>query len=450
MSRFPIFFFALLLAAFLAGGCSSRSSDGGKVDEAHPSDWVKEHPGEAGDRLVDCTLCHGATFQGAGDVVSCFAQQNAGPNSGCHFTAPQVEPQIGRFLKHPAEWGENVVAGHQTFPQSYSWTTCGNAACHGTGLKGGIAGPSCFLAQCHVEGPPAPHPAAFVNPSLHGPVARDQQFFCRNCHGRPPNSFDGGFVADPAILDVPTGTCFTAQVGICHATHEAAQAHPTNWQGSNDPESTFYVASHQEISPGAIGVSCVLCHKTDAPGTSPVATAPSCFSAQFTNADGSTTACHPGGPGTVPHPVGQEWLLPAGHVTAALQTPQFCSSCHIEGLVQPLCTSCHTAANPLQVSSGCTSCHAAPPNGNAAPNRAGGHAVPGHQNFIAMCQSCHQGVGSGTLQHFDRTGASTPNLPAEVVPNSADVIFNFAWDAQTTTCSNVICHVPRSWYQGGN
>jgi hypothetical protein len=190
-----------------------------------------------------------------------------------------------------------------------------------------------------------------------------------------------------------------------------------------------------------------LCHKTDAAGTGPAPAAPSCFSGQFTNADGSATACHPGGPGTVPHPVGQEWLLPGGHVAAAQQQPQFCADCHVTGGVQPACVACHTAGDPLQVTA-CASCHGTPPNGNAVPNRAGRHTLGAHQSFINQCQNCHQGVGSGTLQHFDRTGVSTPNLPAEVVPGGV-VPFNFTYDPQTATCSNVACHGPETWY-GGN
>lgn len=282
MTRLPLVLFALLFVALSAGGCADGNADAPRVDEAHPPNWVLQHAAEARQRLADCASCHGPDFQGAGEAVSCFV---------CHFGGP---PQFGNFFIHPPEWGENVVAGHQTFPQAYSWTTCGNGACHGTDLRGGLTSPSCFLAQCHAQGPPAPHPTGlFFQPESHGPTAQNNQLFCRNCHGRPPFFFDGGFVTDVRIVGQQVGNC---SLSFCHP---AAMAHPTNWQGENDPGTglgSAYFASHRDIDRGAIVPSCALCHDVDNAGPSPLAPAPTCFAGQFTNADGSTTVCHPGGP----------------------------------------------------------------------------------------------------------------------------------------------------------
>lgn len=279
MARFPLL--CILVTALVLGGCSDDNSAAPDVDRAHPPNWTLAHAPEARGRAMDCTLCHGDVFQGAGEAVSCYA---------CHFDDPT---RVAQVFVHPPDW-VNVIIDHQDFPLQHSWTTCANGACHGGELRGGLAGPSCFAAGCHAQGPPSPHPAPtadqrYVLPQNHGPDARDNVLYCRNCHGRPPNIFDGGFVSDPRIVGAPFASC---SASFCHP---AAGAHPTHWQGENDP-TPAYASSHRPVGPQAVEVGCALCHRTEAPGPGPIPAAPSCFSAQFTNTGGSTTGCHPGGP----------------------------------------------------------------------------------------------------------------------------------------------------------
>ncbi len=280
-SRVPLLL-CLLLTALIAGGCADSNSGAPEVDQAHPTGWVIGHAAEARDNQTRCQFCHGADFRGNKEAVSCFS---------CHLEGP---PQVAQFHIHPISWtsGTTVIAAHQNFPRNFSWTQCGNAACHGPTLHGGIAGPSCFLAACHAGGPPAPafHTNLFIQPQNHGALAKNEQIFCRNCHGRPPFFFDGGYVADPAIGNHPPGNCSLA---FCHP---AAMAHPTNWQGTDDTDSDGYLATHRTIIPSAVPGGCVLCHQTSPGGASPLPAAPSCFTGQFTNAAGNTTGCHPGGP----------------------------------------------------------------------------------------------------------------------------------------------------------
>lgn len=62
------------------------------------------------------------------------------------------------------------------------------------------------------------------------------------------------------------------------------------------PHRGDYLSRHQidgRIDP----ISCSICHDFTQGRPTPDPAAPSCFSANFTNADGSTNECHPGGPG---------------------------------------------------------------------------------------------------------------------------------------------------------
>ena len=195
----------------------------------------------------------------------------------------------------------------------------GCTICHGKDFQGtGNPVPGC--TDCHAGGQPfTVHSSVYTDPAAHGPAAKDNQVLCRGCHGSDPNQFDGGIVADPALLNAPAGTC-SAQ-----ACHPAAGAHPTNWQGSNEDTDPGYASSHRTVSPGAIQAGCALCHKTDGPGAGPLPDAPSCFSADFTNADGSTTGCHTTG-GGAPHAI--PYTDASAHGSEAKTDLAACQACH--------------------------------------------------------------------------------------------------------------------------
>ncbi len=167
-------------------------------------------------------------------------------------------------------------------------------SCHQSDLSGGDNAANCF--DCHAEdGDFSLHTLPYTSPETHGVAARNDQVGCLGCHGTAPNLFDGGIVADSDLFAKPAGTCSAA------ACHPAAGAHPTNWQGSNDTNNDGYSSSHREVSQAAIDASCALCHQVTSDGPAPLDEAPSCFNASFTNSDGSTTGCHPRGPGEGAH-----------------------------------------------------------------------------------------------------------------------------------------------------
>lgn len=401
MARFRNTLFLLLLLALV--GCSSSNPDAPPLGAVHPPGWISAHAVEARERLSGCQLCHGLDFTGSKAAVSCF---------NCHPTGPP-------FTLHPGGWVE-VIADHQGFARIISWTTCAAAVCHGPTLAGGVAGPSCFNLFCHgPDGhPPAPHALPYTAPDAHGSTAKADQFFCRNCHGRPSHDFSGGFVAD-RLADSAPGEINPA--GNCSLCHPSAKAHPTNWQGSNDPDPA-YQASHRGVDETAQVRGCALCHLSTGLGTGPLPAAPSCFSANHLNADNSATFCHAGGPRTAPHPVDGSYRAPAAHGRDAKQDLTFCRNCHATpgtnprfnvaiGALSGGCETCHppffahpeTWAGPNQanvfhylsgnIANACTLCHGANLDGVGGVNRSG--ASPG-----LSCRQCHADT---TLFNLDCT-----------------------------------------------
>ncbi len=274
-------------------------------------------------------------------------------------------------------------------------------ACHGAAFEGSGEAVSCFL--CHFEDEPdfrlpLPHPLPFTNPFLHGPPAKNDLAFCQRCHGRPGTTdFAGGGV----------------EVG-CTLCHPDAGAHPTNWQGTNDPTGPLFFTHWGSGNLQA----CAICHNVTAdlaPGNrtpGPAPRAPSCFAPDFTNALGSATACHPGGPVRAPHPLDRSYFQPQSHGPDARADLTFCQACHGEpggpgsnprfnvGILRVLGT-------------GCEGCHVeagAHPFQWIAPGRT--HSSAG--NFRVACALCHGaelqgGVGTAcTLCH--------PNLQAILPP----------------------------------
>jgi predicted CxxxxCH...CXXCH cytochrome family protein len=150
--------------------------------------------------------------------------------------------------------------------------------------------------------------------------------------------------------------------------------------------------------------------------------------------------------------------------------PANCSTCHDisapTAMPGPACQTCHIAGSPLAALN-CTSCHVSPPNGGA-PAGAAYPNVPGaHAAHIALngagtpisCNTCHSGLGSGTLAHYNRANAIPGENALRVPPG--DAAFLATYNAETgassfdnsaaLSCSNVSCHggqTTPSWQTG--
>ena len=303
----------------------------------------------------------------------------------------------------------------------------GCTQCHGSDLTGGISRVSCFdnPAGCHHD------PVAnWATPAVHGATAKQAPgssgfASCQICHG---NDFSGGG-AGVACAD-------------CHVVNAPHPAQP--WRGST------FTHSNTDAKNAPV---CAACHfpgspnnPADHPATpAPAGTPPGCF---------NSTLCH-GDTATAPHPVPFNDPVHYDTTSATFPGTTFppgCITCHDVSApstkVGPVCQTCHVAASPL-TSLDCTSCHAAPPDG-AAPAGAVYANIPGaHATHIALtgaetpisCDTCHDGLGTGTLNHYNRA-------KSRVAPG--DVAFPATYDAQTgassfdnsaaLNCSNVSCH----------
>lgn len=391
------------------------------------------HGTDAKADLGYCQGCHGSpgtiNFNGGSASTAC---------STCHTAAKA----------HPTDWqGLRTINGATITHRTSGNRDVACAICHkttGPGAGPNPSAPSCFSASftnasgqarsCHSGGPgSAPHAlgAAWLDPatggsSFHGTTAKADLLYCRTCHGTPPRSFGGG-----------TGATTACSASSCHPS---AEAHPTSWRNVV----TISTATITHRTAGNRTAACGICHNVidnTTPGANP--SAPSCFSASF-----QAQGCHANGPGQPNHAVP---FTTTTHTQATSSSfTADCGSCHavtgaspVSGA--PLCTSCHIS-DPRGVTN-CTSCHANPPSGvaTAYPNVGGAHSAHIALNGAGTpvsCSTCHNGLGSGTLSHYNRT------RPTRISP--ASVAFVTTYNAKTGVsgfdntsllrCTNVGCH----------
>ena len=313
----------------------------------------------------------------------------------------------------------------------------GCTQCHGSDLTGGISRVSCFgnPAGCHhvpVAGWVAPPPGA-QNHGVSAKRAPGSSGFaaCQICHGR---NFSGGGAQV---------TCFNN--AACHGAGVVSPHPSAPWRGPT------YTHTDTNTSNAPV---CAQCHFPGSPNNpadhpptpAPAGTAPGCF---------NSTLCH--GEGGVAHPVP---FNADSHYTVTTSTfPGGCSTCHDVSAPTvkpgPACQTCHVAASPLTALN-CTSCHASPPSGGAPagaayPNVPGAHATHIALNSVGSpisCDICHNGLGTNTLNHYNRANAR-PGSDAQRVP-PGDAAFPATYDAQSgsssfdngaaLSCSNVSCH----------
>ena len=429
-----------------APGCFNSTLCHGAVGAPHPvgNTWVatppaaqphgidaKATPG-ATTGYAYCQVCHGTgtNFAGGSSGVSCY------PCHGPTANSP-----------HASQWLPGDTYVHTT-------TATGNAPvcafCHLNGTNSPIAPPS----------PPAPAgtaPGCFNSTLCHGAVGA-------------PHPVGSTWVATPPAAQphgidakaTPGATTGYAYCQVCHGTgtnfsggSSGVSCYPCHVPTANSPHASQWLSGdtyvHTTTATGN-APACAFCHLNGANSPiappsppAPAGTAPGCF---------NSTLCH--GASAAPHPI--PFNDPSHYGVTAATFPANCSACHDISApttkAGPACQTCHVAASPL-TSVTCTSCHAAPPNsgapaGAAYPNIAGAHAAHIALNSTGTpisCETCHTGLGAGTLNHYNRAN----NIPGEnalrVPPGDVALVtaYNaktvpFSFDNTALSCTNASCH----------
>ncbi len=363
--------------------------------------------------------------------------------AGCSSPNKQtiINPDTG---KHPANW---IVDHRAAFPNNPD--RC--AECHGTDLKGGVSGVSCFSAafngmSCHANGPSG-HPAGWANPDSHGatakatPAASSGFASCQVCHGE---TFSGGIIQRSCIN---TAGCHGATIGAPHS--------PAPWRGGT--------RTHTDTDTGNAPV-CALCHANGANSSrqpfepAPAGTAPGCFNntlchavtghaagwsspdvhgasvKTLANGFASCQACHgadfAGGTALIscfnchgvnaPHSPTPWRSLTRTHANTNTGNASVCALCHTNGANssrQP------SPPAPAGTAAGCfnnTLCHAEQVHA-AGWIAADQHGVTAEQDF-SVCKTCHGATYQGgtatttCYQCHNGPGLNHP-APAWVVPD---------------------------------
>lgn len=172
--------------------CHAPDGSGGKALSCqschatypHPAGWKNEAglPQPHGNFVIKNSSSTCATARCHGENLKPAAGVTQGPScQSCHSIYPHSNPQW------VTKEGTKENGGHGYFVQvelKKDTTKC--QSCHGTDLKGGSSGVSCF--KCHED---YPHPSGWKSGNGHGTnfsgrfTSISEKTSCWNCHGKP-------------------------------------------------------------------------------------------------------------------------------------------------------------------------------------------------------------------------------------------------------------------------
>ena len=442
------------------GGITCHSGGPGGVNHSVPFPGATHTSADQASFNADCSACHaitGVSPDSAAPLCTvCHRSATALPFTNC--SSCHARPPSGTAYPD--------VAGSHAEHEALANVTGVCASCHdglGTGTAGHYDRANARPGKDALRVPPGEAAFLSVYNAKAGPAAFDNATLaCANvsCHGgvTAPNWRTGS-------IDGNTDTG-------CRQCHRigAAAGNPEN----NSPFSGLHAAHLSTTVGGAI--LCTDCHNMangtagalnhykflDTPqmeGPAGDTVAPNGSAANYVAANQTcgTFTCH-----TIVH-VNFSWSGGASHSVpftganhTSVRSSNFaanCGACHSEtgpaAKLGPTCTVCHQTGSPL-TSLNCASCHGdpPPPSGATYPNVAGKHAVHDALPGVGICTPCHNGLDTGTLEHYNRANAR-PGKDALRVP-PGDVAFLGTYNAESggpaafnpanRTCSNVICH----------
>ncbi len=438
---------AVIACAASIWGCNKANSNAPALDASgkHPATWYVDHRAAYMTNPNQCPQCHGSDLKGGISKVSCSSDSFNG--LPCHTSFPPSGT-------HPQGWRDPLQHGAKAKAQPGIFSGFASCQiCHGVDFTGGIAAVSCFTPSrngfsCHgVNAPHSPAPWLTSPSPTHTSTVNDMAgsnpAVCALCHlgNRTP----------PQYQPLPAGTqagCFNST--LCHgvpasgAGHSLPYAQPSLHGGAAMANLLFCQSCHANPSTGAAGSNprfnvplgrlvngCEDCHAPFA-AHPPVLQIP----AVFGNISTFNT-------------LGTKWYL---HCETSPSGFDGCKLCHgatlgggPNGAVA--CTSCHKNRVPTTLLD-CASCHGNPPDGTAYPNIAASHTThnSGALTVPLACGECHQGLGSVTLDHFNRAtnwSNGTASVQAGPVGFGALAFSNGAspaYNETTKQCTNTYCH----------
>jgi len=276
-----------------------------------------------------------------------------------------------------------------------------------------------LLAACGKQNSSGPqmaavnkHPADWV--TSHRIAYRQTPDLCRGCHG----------------IDLKGGvTKIGCSTDSCHLGNHPPRnvIHPVPFKGTAELNKAHGALAKIDL------IICQDCHgELGATGGSGAGSNP-----RFTKSIGSlATGCEASGChlANMAHPKPWKGHRDSDNIVNA------CALCHgatFAGGSGPACSTCHKqlTAGAVPAAGQCTSCHSNPPNGAAAPNRSGSHAV--HLALGGMsgnCAACHTGGGSGATNHGTAASAIVG------FATNFNAISGPAAYIAATGCANVTCH----------
>ncbi len=365
-----------LLALGLALGCTKSDTPPDvlqKYSNYHPAKWVddgtsghgNDHQGQAVLKLADCKNCHSMTKLQVGPAPSCMT-------AACHHgTNPdwrtakhtQVDParaEACAICHYPNSPNNPADIPNITTPSPGAMPDCFN----GTLCHGDVAAP--HPTRASTGGLDFWRDPKVSGGAFHGDQAKQNLRYCQSCHGTPGTAlFDRGVQKCSDCHNPTTGAGAHPSLVDNYAGLSAGVT-PSVWNGA--PSTTPYIPSHRDMGDAATldwqlranNAGCNICHNTASTSASPLPASPTCFSANYTPAGGTTTGCHASGPGSAPHPLGVTWknpLAPGGsatdpaifHGAQAKQDLAYCQTCHGTpgtakfdgGTASTACSSCH-------------------------------------------------------------------------------------------------------------
>jgi predicted CxxxxCH...CXXCH cytochrome family protein len=399
--------------------------------------------------------CHGTTLVGGSNA-------NCPSCTSCH---------LGGILSvHPTEWGAAIITEHQTYVAQNTTSGCANAACHGADLTGGTASaPSC--TTCHLGGVTTAHPVDFGGtPALNHSafVAANGNTGCAAaaCHGTDLN----GGTAGPACSTCHLGTVTvggdtlkhpdtfgttTAQLALNHKAYVdangttgcAGYCHGSSLEGVTGSGPACTTCHTSGTPTGALSTNCASCHGKPPVGT----TAPNREGAHaehnaLTEVANVCETCHTGaGTGTTSHFVNGAVDV---QLVATTYNAKSGTAAHTSDSNGGTCSkvSCHGGQTTqswrigtIDVNTQCTSCHAFGADEYNSYS-SGEHSFHTTQAFGSGfgCTGCHDSTKLVTQGHFTTLGTTTMN------GNAAATILDSIGYA-SGTCATPGCHVSRAW-----